>query len=36
MKKYQEFKQKQNLIGKYIDMELKKQRNINAKALYDN
>lgn len=30
------FKQKQNLIGKYIDMELKKQRNINAKALYDN
>lgn len=30
------FKQKQNLIGQYIDMELKKERNKNACALYDN
>ena len=30
------FKQKQNQINKYIDMELKKQRNKEARALYDN
>jgi len=30
------FKKNQNKIGKYIDMELKKQRNKEAKALYDN
>ena len=29
------FKQKQEIIGKYIDMELKKQRNTEAKAIYD-
>jgi tRNA U34 5-methylaminomethyl-2-thiouridine-forming methyltransferase MnmC len=29
------FKQKQNLIEKYVDMELKKQRNKEAVALYD-
>lgn len=29
------FKNKQNAIGNYIDMELKKIRNKNAKALYD-
>lgn len=28
-------KNQQNIIGKYIDMELKKQRNSTAKALYD-
>lgn len=30
------FKQRQENIGKYIDMELKKLRNPNAKVLYDN
>jgi tRNA U34 5-methylaminomethyl-2-thiouridine-forming methyltransferase MnmC len=30
------FKQKQNIDAKYIDMELKKQRNKEAKAIYDN
>lgn len=29
------FKQSQDVIGKYIDMELKKQRNKEAKAIYD-
>jgi hypothetical protein len=29
------FKQKQDLIEKYVDMELKKQRNKEAVALYD-
>lgn len=29
------FKQKQEKIGKYIDMELKKQRNTQARAIYD-
>ena len=29
------FKQKQELIGKFVDMELKKQRNKEANALYD-
>lgn len=29
------FKNKQNKIGKYIDMELKKIRNKDAKALFD-
>ncbi|MFA6741857.1 MAG: MnmC family methyltransferase [Arcobacteraceae bacterium] len=29
------FKQKQELIGKFVDMELKKQRNKEAVALYD-
>lgn len=29
------FKQKQEQIGKFIDMELKKQRNKEAKAIYD-
>ena len=29
------FKEKQDKIGKYIDMELKKQRNKEAKAIYD-
>lgn len=29
------FKKQQNLLGKYVDMELKKTRNPNAKALYD-
>lgn len=29
------FKQKQEQIGKYIDMELKQQRNKEAKAIYD-
>lgn len=30
------FKTKQNINAKYIDMELKKQRNTQARALYDN
>ncbi len=30
------FKQKQNIIGKFIDMKLKKERNKSAHALYDN
>ena len=30
------FKTNQNIIGNYIDMELKKSRNKNARALYDN
>lgn len=30
------FKEKQNKIGKYVDMELKQKRNKTAKALYDN
>lgn len=29
------FKSRQNILGKYVDMELKKQRNSKAKALYD-
>lgn len=29
------FKQKQNIEAKYIDMELKKQRNTEARAIYD-
>ena len=29
------FKQKQEFIGKFVDMELKKQRNKEAVALYD-
>jgi hypothetical protein len=29
------FKQKQEVIGKFIDMDLKKQRNKEAVALYD-
>ena len=30
------FRQKQDLVGKFVDMELKKQRNTQAVALYDN
>lgn len=30
------FKNKQDLLGKFIDMELKQSRNTQAKALYDN
>lgn len=29
------YKNRQNIIGKYIDMELKKEKNNSAKALYD-
>jgi len=35
MKQTLAFKQKQDLVARYIDMELKQQRNKEAKAIYD-